>query len=188
MPGSQAWVAEGREGCSPADTPGLFRWVSSEESICRCKRCRRHEFNPWVRKIPWRRIWQPTPVFSPGKFHEQRSLEGYSLWGRKESDTTEQRSRHTHSHPMRPLHVQSSYEASPRALSSRDALEMPSQVISRFPKCMSQDKEPGTKVKRDSTSQCNCKILLSSRGTRVEIGPISWGRRGAAVARLWKGL
>ena len=46
-------------------------------------------FDPWVRKIPWRREWQPTPVFLPGESHGQRSLAGYSLWGRKESDTTE---------------------------------------------------------------------------------------------------
>ena len=46
-------------------------------------------FSPWVRKIPWRRKWQPTPVFLPGEFHGQRSLVGYSPWGRKESDTTE---------------------------------------------------------------------------------------------------
>ena len=38
----------------------------------------------------WRRKWQPTPVFLPGKFHGQRSLVVYSPWGRKESDTTEQ--------------------------------------------------------------------------------------------------
>ena len=44
-------------------------------------------FDPWVGKIPWRRAWQPTPVFLPGKFHGQRSLVGYSPWGRKESDT-----------------------------------------------------------------------------------------------------
>ena len=47
-------------------------------------------FDPWVGKIPWRREWLHTPVFLPGKFHGQRSLEGYSPWGRKESDTTEQ--------------------------------------------------------------------------------------------------
>ena len=41
-------------------------------------------------KIPWRRKWQLTPAFSPGEFHGQRSLAGYSPWGRKESDTTEQ--------------------------------------------------------------------------------------------------
>ena len=46
-------------------------------------------FDPWVGKIPWRRKWQPTPVFLPGKFHGQRSLVGYSPWGRKESDMTE---------------------------------------------------------------------------------------------------
>ena len=45
--------------------------------------------DPWVGKIPWRRKWQPTPIFFPGEFHGQRSLAGYSLWGGKESDTTE---------------------------------------------------------------------------------------------------
>ena len=44
-------------------------------------------FNPWVRKI-WRRQWQPSPVFLPGKSHGRRSLVGYSPWGHKESDTT----------------------------------------------------------------------------------------------------
>ena len=47
------------------------------------------EFDPWVRKTPWRRKWQPTPVVLPGKFHGQRSLVGYSPWGREESDMTE---------------------------------------------------------------------------------------------------
>ena len=41
---------------------------------------------PWVLKIPWRRAWQPTPVFLPGESHGQRSLVGYSPWGCKESD------------------------------------------------------------------------------------------------------
>ena len=43
----------------------------------------------WVRKIPWRRKWQPTPVFLPGKSHDQRSLAGYSPWGHKEPEMTE---------------------------------------------------------------------------------------------------
>ena len=46
-------------------------------------------FNPWVRKIPWRRKWQPTPVFSPGESHGQRNLVGYSPWGQEESDMAE---------------------------------------------------------------------------------------------------
>ena len=45
--------------------------------------------NSLVGKIPWRRKRQPTSVFLPGKSQGQRSLEGYSLWGHKESDTTE---------------------------------------------------------------------------------------------------
>ena len=52
-------------------------------------RHKRHGFDPWVGKIPWRRDWQPTPVFLPGEAHGQRNLEGYSPWGRKELDTTE---------------------------------------------------------------------------------------------------
>ena len=50
---------------------------------------RRPGFNSWVGKIPWRREWQPTPVFLPGEFRGQRSLVGYSPWGHKESDMTE---------------------------------------------------------------------------------------------------
>ena len=47
-------------------------------------------FDPWVRKIPWRRKQQPTPVLLPGKFHGWRSLIGYSPWRCKELDMTEQ--------------------------------------------------------------------------------------------------
>ena len=63
--------------------------------------CWRPRFDPWIRKIPWSRTWQPTPVFLPGEFHGQRSLAGYSPWGHKESDMTEQLtlSLYTFSHP-----------------------------------------------------------------------------------------
>ena len=52
-------------------------WLSGKESACQCSRRR---FNHWVSKIPWRRKWQPTPVFLPGESYEQRSLVGYSCW------------------------------------------------------------------------------------------------------------
>ena len=58
--------------------------------------------NPWVGKIPWRRAWQPTPVFLPGEFHRQRSLVGCSPWGLKESDATE---RPALSHSLQPLRL-----------------------------------------------------------------------------------
>ena len=54
---------------------GLPWWLSSEESAC--LQCRRLGFSPWVGKIAWRRKWQSTPVFLPGKSHGQRSLKGY---------------------------------------------------------------------------------------------------------------
>ena len=53
------------------------------------QRLKSHGFNPWVRKIPQRRTWQPTPVLLPGESHGQRSLASYSPWGHKESDGTE---------------------------------------------------------------------------------------------------
>ena len=52
--------------------------------------CRRPGFDPWFRKIPWRRKWLLFPVFLPGEFHRQRILGGYIPWGHKELDTTEQ--------------------------------------------------------------------------------------------------
>ena len=52
--------------------------------------CRRQGFNPRIGKMPWRRKWQPTHVFLPGKFYGQGSLAGYSLRGHKELDIIEQ--------------------------------------------------------------------------------------------------
>ena len=64
--------------------------ASGKEPTCQHRRHKRHGFNPWIRKIPWRRAWQPTPVFLPEESHGQRGLEGYSLWGLKEFNKTEQ--------------------------------------------------------------------------------------------------
>ena len=60
-----------------------------KQPACQCKRHKKCWFDSWVGRIPWRRAWQPTPVFLPGDSHGQRSLAGYSPWGRKELDTTE---------------------------------------------------------------------------------------------------
>ena len=68
----------------------MLRWrLSGKESACQCRYHRRPGFNSWVRKIPWRRKWQPTPVFLPGESYGQRSLVGYSPWGCREKDMTE---------------------------------------------------------------------------------------------------
>ena len=87
------------QGCACADSESIQNkpgrgWASQVAQWYR--RHKRHEFNPWVRKIPWRRKWQAilefswkTPVFLPRESHGQRSLVGYSPWGRKELDTTE---------------------------------------------------------------------------------------------------
>ena len=70
--------------------PGGFpRWPSDKESASQWRRPKRCEFSPWAGKIPWRRKWQPTPVFLSGKSHGWRNLVGYTLHGVAESDTTE---------------------------------------------------------------------------------------------------
>ena len=69
----------------------LFTRASLVAQTVKCLlQCSRPGFDLWVGKIFWRRRWQPTPVLLPGKSHGWRSLVGYSPWGRKESDTTEQ--------------------------------------------------------------------------------------------------
>ena len=68
-----------------------------KESVCSAGATGKHKFNPQVRKIPWRRAWQPTPVFLPRKSHGKRILVDYSPLGCKESDTAEA-TEHTHTH------------------------------------------------------------------------------------------
>ena len=75
-------------------TPLYFPGYSDSKSIC--LQCRRPGFNPCVGKILWRKKWQLTPVFLPGKSHGWRSLVGYNPWGGKELDTTERLHFHFH--------------------------------------------------------------------------------------------
>ena len=63
--------------------------ISGKELTGQCRRCKRHGFDTRVRKIPWRRAWKPTPIFLSGESHGQKSLEGYSPQGCKESFKTE---------------------------------------------------------------------------------------------------
>ena len=85
-------------------TAGIQKWYSTLEdnlavfyeeklfsggSVGKESACWRLGFDSWVRKIPWKGEWQPTPVFLPEEFHGQGSLAGYSPWGRKESNTAE---------------------------------------------------------------------------------------------------
>ena len=63
---------------------GFIGGASGNEPSCQCTRYKRLGFNPWVGKMPWKREWQPTPVFLPGESHGRRSLVGYSpLWSQR---------------------------------------------------------------------------------------------------------
>ena len=87
------WLMSNKKGiCHPP-------WASQvalvvKNPLANAHRHKRHRFNPRVGTIPWRRAWQSTPVILPGESHGQRSLAGYSPWGRTESDTTEVTSPH----------------------------------------------------------------------------------------------
>ena len=76
--------------------PIIFHGSSDHKTICLQRG--RPGFNPWVGKIPWRREWQPTPVFLPEKSHEQRSLAGCSPRDHKELGMTESLTHHHYYH------------------------------------------------------------------------------------------
>ena len=78
--------------CRGATKPGHLNsgGASGKEPACQPRRHERRRFDPGAGKIPWRRAWQPTPVFLPGESHGQRSLVGQSPWDQKELDTTGQ--------------------------------------------------------------------------------------------------
>ena len=78
------WLSSSRFVCE-----SFPHGASGKEPACQYRRQKRCGYDPWVWTIPWRRKWQPTPVFLPGKFHGQKRLMGYSPLGPKESDTTE---------------------------------------------------------------------------------------------------
>jgi len=77
------------------DIPGFPGGVSVKWRACQCRRHTRRGFDHWVGKVPWRRAWQPTPVFLPGESRGQKSLVGCSPQGHQEPDTTEALSTHT---------------------------------------------------------------------------------------------
>ena len=67
----------------------MLRQLGSSDGKNSCLQCRSLRFDPWVRKISWRREWQPTLVFLAGESHGQKSLAGYGPWGCKELDRNE---------------------------------------------------------------------------------------------------
>ena len=75
--------------CFTKPLRGFPGGASGKEPACQCRRQKRCWFNPWVGKIPWRRVWQPAPIFLPGESHGQRSLAGYHPEGHAELYMTE---------------------------------------------------------------------------------------------------
>ena len=94
--GNVLCVCEGHSGCTRIYRPPKKSWLcnkyaywASQGGSCQCRRCRRCRFDSWTGKIPWRRKWQPTPVFLPGEHHCQRNLVGSTVHEIVEPDTSE---------------------------------------------------------------------------------------------------
>ena len=92
LPSDYRWMAQALPILKAASHPKSLFCISTvgpPQWWRICLQCRRHGFNPWVGKTPWRRKWQPIPVFLPGESHGRKSLAGYSSWSCKESETME---------------------------------------------------------------------------------------------------
>ena len=106
LPGKNPWTEEpGSLQCMGLQRIGHTRvqcnglpWGLRWQRIC--LQCGRPGFDPWVKKIPWRRVCQATPLFLPGEFHGQRNLVGYSPWGCKEPDGIERLTHTTHTYSV----------------------------------------------------------------------------------------
>ena len=159
----------------------MLPWWLRGKSVC--LQCGRPGFDPWVGKIPWRRKWQPTPVFLPREFHGQRSLVGYSSRGRKELDTTEWLHFHFHFRPDNMLLgiIQREWESKKvdiigkrrhclgdnfkwgRRIQSKALLEQ----YGNLDPCHLQCKAPGRMWKKEN----NLKVLRISPGKQRCFGP-----------------
>ena len=89
-----SWPGNG-QGLEFNWTKGLLQWLSKLRICLQCRRCSRLGFDPWVRKILWRKKWKTTLEFLSEEFHGQRGLANYSPKCHKESDTTQQLSMYT---------------------------------------------------------------------------------------------
>ena len=70
--------------------------LSGKEPACQCRRLEWHRFDPWARNIPWKRAWQPTPLFLPGESHVQRRLGGLRSIGSQSRTQLKQQLIHRH--------------------------------------------------------------------------------------------
>ena len=139
----------------------LPRWHSGKESVFQFRRHKRHGFNFLVRKIPWSRKWQSTPLFLPEKFHGQRSLVGYSPWGCKELDMT------NHEHKWSFLLVAIPWWASGKSPIIYNLTETSSQAA-----CITLWTRGGHKT--EAIKQALYRIWVLIRVTQVEAPLISW--------------
>ena len=118
----------------------LLLCINGKESASHCQRHRRYGLELWVRKIPWRKKWQPTPVFLPGESLGQRSLVVYSLWGHKESNTPEvtQHSTFWDQVPSLPFHMHSLLSPSPSSSNRCIIIISPSHIRKLRPRKVNQ--------------------------------------------------
>ena len=94
------------------DNIGLSRWCSGKEPPCQCRRCKRRGFHPWVGTIPWRRLWQASPVFLPGK-SQDRGAWRVTFHGVAKTQTQ------LSSHPTQPPSVSPAFSCQEQSVAAR---------------------------------------------------------------------
>ena len=93
---SQKWVQKRSVENSRRPNGEFPRWHTGKQTACQCRKHKRHGFNPWVGKLPWKWKRQPALVFLPGKSLEKGTWQAIGHRDHKESDTTEHACTHTH--------------------------------------------------------------------------------------------
>ena len=86
-PGRGGWKGGGCQtpavDSGPSSNVGIYREPLVIQTVKNPPAMQRPRFHPWVGKIPWRRVWEPSPVSLPGESHGQKSLGGYSRWNHR---------------------------------------------------------------------------------------------------------
>ena len=111
-----------------------------------CLQCRRSRFNPWVRKIPCKRAWQPTPVSLPGESHGQRSLVGYSSWDHKEGHDWAKSTAHISDRRLISKYLRNSYNSNKLNLEKAEEPEVKLPTFAESEKKQGKSRKASTSV------------------------------------------
>ena len=149
---------------------GLSWWLSDKESAFQYRRC---GFLPWIGKSPWRRKWQPTPVFMPGKSHGQRSLQSSVQFSSVSQSCPTPRNPMNHSTPALPVHHQLPDFTQTHVHWVSDAIQPSHPLSSPSPPAPNLSQHQGL-FKWISSSHQVAKVLVSASTSVLPMNTQDW--------------